>query len=177
MLAARDEEGRISKRSAIFWRKNTSNRKCSRSAIAHRTARLVSWRGWPSRIPGCIQALIPFRALAGQVPCLPPRRVHRFGRLVSFHRRRLLAEERGDRARHCRRREGKRRPRHPHSGVEPQTIPAEARHLAFLILLANWFARVNQDKRAPRDWRVQLDPKLALQRVWRIRSPAIVCGR
>ncbi len=31
-------------------------------------------------------------------------------------------------------------------GVEPQTLAAEAWHIAFLISLADWFARVNQDK-------------------------------
>ena len=31
-------------------------------------------------------------------------------------------------------------------GVAPQTLPAEAWHIAFLVSLADWFARVNQDK-------------------------------
>jgi hypothetical protein len=31
-------------------------------------------------------------------------------------------------------------------GVEPETIPARAWHLAFLISLSNWFAGVNRDK-------------------------------
>ena len=31
-------------------------------------------------------------------------------------------------------------------GVTPQTLPAAAWHIAFLISLADWFARVNQDK-------------------------------
>jgi cellulose synthase/poly-beta-1,6-N-acetylglucosamine synthase-like glycosyltransferase len=31
-------------------------------------------------------------------------------------------------------------------GVAPQTVPAEAWHIGFLVSLAHWFARVNQDK-------------------------------